>query len=283
MTATHILWQPARDILTLGPFTLHWYSFCWLVGLMLAYVIVMQLYRRQHIPLEKFEPLLFYCFAGILIGARLGHCLLYEPGYFLTHPVEMLLPVKPDADGGWRCTGYTGLASHGGTLGLMLALWLYVRHTKVNILRVLDNIAIATPITAACIRLGNLMNSEIVGKYTGSDYGFVFAANGDILPRHPAQLYEAVAYVVFFVVGLWLYRRRPQLVGTGRFFGLCLTLIFSFRFFVEFLKEVQEPWEVGMVGAIGLNQGQLLSLPFVAIGLYCLLGGRLCRRFGERH
>lgn len=282
MTSLFITWEPSRDIFSLGSFTLHWYGFCWLVGLVLAYIIVLQLYRRQQIPAEKFEPLFFYCFAGILIGARLGHCLLYEPGYFLTHPVEMLLPVKPDIDGGWRCTGYTGLASHGGTLGLMLALWLYVRRTGVNILRVLDNIAIATPVTAAFIRLGNLMNSEIVGRYTGTDYGFVFAANGDTLPRHPAQLYEAAAYLVFFFVGLWLYRRRPQLVGTGRFFGLCLTLIFSFRFVVEFIKEVQEPWELRMVAAVGMDQGQLLSLPFIAIGLYCLLGGRLCRRLGEK-
>ena len=105
--------------------------------------------------------------------------------------------------------------------------------------------------------------------------------NGDLLPRHPAQLYEAIAYLVFFFVGLWLYRRYRQKVGTGFFFGYCLTSIFTFRFFVEFLKEIQEPWEQQLVAAIGINQGQLLSLPFVAIGLYCLLGGKWCRRLGE--
>ena len=125
------------------------------------------------------------------------------------------------------------------------------------------------------------MNSEIVGKFTGSDYGFVFVHNGDTLPRHPGQLYEAVAYFLFFVVGLWLYKKYEQRVGQGFFFGYCLASIFTFRVIVEFFKEVQEPWEVAMQQAIGLNQGQLLSLPFVALGLYCLLGGKWCKKLGE--
>lgn len=281
MEILSILWQPSKEVFTIGSFSLHWYSFLWCVGLIAAYIIVYKLYKAQGIPQRQFDPLFFYCFIGILIGARLGHCLLYEPGYFLSHPVEMLLPVR-ETGTGWKCTGYAGLASHGGTLGLMIALWLYVRRTKINIFRVLDNIAIATPITACCIRLGNLMNSEIVGKYTGTDYGFIFACNGDLLPRHPGQLYEAIAYFVFFLVGLWLYRRNRDRVGTGFFFGWCLTAIFAFRFFVEFFKDVQEAWEIQMVNAIGLNQGQLLSIPFVAIGLYCLLGGKLCKKWGEK-
>lgn len=278
-----IVWAPSKDVFTLGSFTLHWYGLCWAVGLVLAYFIVYRLYRQQRLPQQAFDPLFVYCLLGILIGARLGHCLLYEPGYFLSHPIEMFLPIRRGFDGTWRCTGYAGLASHGGTLGLIIALWLYVRRTKINIFRVLDNIAIATPITACCIRLGNLMNSEIVGKFTGTDFGFIFAANGDTAPRYPGQLFEAVAYLVFFFIGLWLYRRCRQRVGTGFFFGWCLTAIFTFRFFVEFLKDVQEDWEHQMVAAIGLNQGQLLSLPFIAVGLYCLLGGRLCRKYGERH
>ena len=273
-----IIWDPSIYAFA----GLRWYSLLWAIGLVLAYFVVYKLYKQQGIPQEKFDPLFLYCFVGILLGARLGHCLLYEPGYFLSHPIEMLLPIREQADGGWKCTGYSGLASHGGTAGLMLALWLYVKKTKVNIMRVLDDIAIATPITACCIRLGNLMNSEIVGKYTNSDWGFIFLHNGDTLPRHPGQLYEAIAYFVFFFVGLWLYKKYKSRVGTGFFFGWCLTSIFTFRFFVEFFKDVQEPWEVSMVQAIGLNQGQLLSVPFVALGLYCLLGGRLCRKLGEK-
>lgn len=276
-----IHWNPDIIAFSIGSLEVRWYSLLWAVGLAAAYAIVFRLYRRQGIPQEKFDPLFFYCFIGILAGARLGHCLFYEPGYFLTHPVEMFLPVRHTIEG-WKWTGYSGLASHGGTLGLILALWLYVRRTKVNLMRVLDNIAIATPLTACCIRLGNLMNSEIVGKPTGTDYGFVFEHLEESFPRHPGQLYEAAAYFVFFLVGLWLYRRYRERVGTGFFFGWCLTSIFAFRFGVEFFKDVQESWEVSMVSAIGLNQGQLLSIPFVALGIYCLLGGKWCRRLGEQ-
>lgn len=285
MNLLYIVWDVNEVAFSIGSFDIRWYAMCWCVGLVLAYVIVYKLYRQQQIPMEKFDPLFFYCFIGILVGSRLGHCLFYEPGYFLSHPVEMFLPIRQTADG-WRFTGYSGLASHGGTLGLILALWLYVRRTKLNILRVVDSIAIATPVTACFIRLGNLMNSEIVGKPTGSDYGFIFPNGSELfsrtLPCYPAQLYEAMAYLLFFFIGWALYRRYRERVGTGFFFGWCLTSIFVFRFFVEFLKAVQEPWELKMVDAIGLNQGQLLSIPFIVVGLYCMLGGKWCRRLGEK-
>lgn len=276
-----IYWNPDTIALTLGPVEIRWYSLLWCIGLALAYIVVYKLYKQQNIPEEKFDPLFMYCFIGILLGARLGHCLLYEPGYFLSHPVEMFLPIRQTADG-WHFTGYAGLASHGGTFGLMVALWLYVRKTKVNLMRVLDNIAIATPSTACCIRLGNLMNSEIVGKATNSDWGFVFVHNGENFARHPGQLYEAIAYFVFFFIGLAFYKKWKEKVGTGFFFGWCLTSIFSFRLFVEMFKEVQEPWEISMMETIGLNQGQLLSIPFILLGLYCWLGGKYCRRLGEK-
>ena len=265
-----VTWNPSVIAFSLGSLEVRWYSLCWCIGLALAYVVVYKLYKKQSIPQEKFDPLFLYCFVGILVGARLGHGLLYQPAYFLQHPLEMILPMRRLADGSWKFTGYAGLASHGGTLGLMLALWLYVKKTGVKLLTVLDNIAIATPICACFIRLGNLMNSEIVGKYTGADYGFVFAQLNETMPRHPAQLYEAVAYLAFFIIGLALYVRFKQRVGTGFFFGYCLTTIFAFRFVVEFFKEVQEPWEQQMQQMIGIDQGQLLSIPFVALGIYCM-------------
>lgn len=257
-----VYWNPSEVAFSLGSLDVRWYSVCWCIGLALAYIIVFRLYKRQQLSQEKFDPLFLYCFVGILVGARLGHCLLYEPGFYLSHPLEIVLPFHQGADGSWRFTGYAGLASHGGTVGLMVALWLYVRKYQVNLMRVLDNVAIATPMTACFIRLGNLMNSEIVGKLTGGDYGFVFLKNGDTLPRHPGQLYEAIAYFLFFFFGLWLYKRRPEKVGSGYFFGFCLTSIFTFRLFVEYFKEVQEAWEVTMQSYIGLNQGQLFEHSF---------------------
>jgi prolipoprotein diacylglyceryltransferase len=159
----------------------------------------------------------------------------------------------------------------------MIAIWLYVRKTKLNIMRVLDNIAIGTPIVACFIRLGNLMNSEIVGKVTDVPWAFVFANVGPE-PRHPGQLYEAIAYLIIGVAMLLIYKRHSDKVGTGYFFGFCLTTIFTFRFLVEFIKDVQEPWEASMP----LDMGQLLSIPFIAIGIYCMVGGKWCKRWGEK-
>lgn len=274
----YILWNPNLVAFHLGPMSIRWYSLCWLLGLASAYFIVKRLYKEQKIKPELFDPLFIYCFVGILIGARLGHCLFYEPDYFLSsgkHIVEMILPIHFMADGSWKFTGYEGLASHGGTIGLIIALWLYVRRTKVNIWRVLDNVAIATPVTACFIRLGNLMNSEIIGKATDVPWAFIFE-RVDMTPRHPGQLYEAIAYAIFFVIGWYFYRKKPQRVGTGFFFGLCITLIFTARFFIEFTKDIQKDFEASML----LNMGQLLSIPFVIIGILCMKGGKWMQKLG---
>ena len=279
---SYISWNPS---LTFGPF--RWYSLCWLIGLALAYFIVRKLFKEQKIDERTvmkngkkevenvFDPLFIYCFVGILVGARLGHCLFYQPDYFLSsgqHIVEMLLPIHFLPYGGWKFTGYEGLASHGGTLGLMIALVLYVRWSKLNVWTVLDNIAIATGTTACFIRLGNLMNSEIIGKPTDLPWAFIFE-RVDMVPRHPGQLYEAIAYAVLFIIMWWLYRKSRQSgasvpsVGTGFFFGFCLTYIFTFRFLIEFTKDIQEDFEASML----LNMGQLLSIPFVLLGIWCMV------------
>lgn len=267
-----IIWNPDLVAFHLGSFQLRWYSLCWLFGLLAAYLLVRWLYNDQKIKEQLFEPLFVYCFVGILVGARLGHCLFYEPGYFLssfTHVIEMLLPIRQMGDGSWHFTGYEGLASHGGTLGLMLALWIYVRRTKLPLMTVLDNIAIATPITAFFIRMGNLMNSEIIGRPTDVPWAFVFE-RVDMLPRHPGQLYEALAYLLLFFISTHIYYHRMRPVGRGFYFGLCLTFIFTARFFIEFTKDIQEAFEASMP----LNMGQLLSLPFIALGLWCMIRSR---------
>ena len=276
----YILWNPDLEIFHIGPFAVRWYSTCWLIGLALAYFIVKWLYKDQKVKDEYFDPLFIYCFLGILIGARLGHCLFYQPDYFLSswdHVVEMIIPVHHLADGSWKFTGYEGLASHGGTLGLMIALYLYYRKTHMNLWHVLDDIAIATPSTACFIRLGNLMNSEIIGKPTDMPWAFIFE-RVDMVPRHPGQLYEAIAYFIFFFIGLYFYKKRPQKVGTGFFFGLCLTLIFTFRFFIEYTKDIQVDFESGMI----FNMGQLLSIPFIIIGIACMIGGKWMKKVGAK-
>lgn len=268
-TMGSILWNPSLEVFHLGPLAFRWYSLCWLVGLFLAYLVVKRLFKEQKIKDELFDPLFIYCFLGILIGARLGHCLFYQPDYFLTSWkgfLEMFLPIHIDQQGSWHMIGYQGLASHGGTLGLMIALWVYVKKTGLGLWRVLDNIAIATGTTACFIRLGNLMNSEIIGRPTDMPWGFIFERI-DMFPRHPSQLYEALAYALLFALMWFIYRKRPQMVGTGYYFGLCLTYIFTFRFFIEYTKEVQESFEEAML----FDMGQILSIPFVILGLWCMI------------
>ena len=264
----HITWNPDVSPFSIGDFEIRYYSICWVVAIGVGYLIMQHLYKKQGKNEALFEPLFMYCFLGILLGARLGHCLFYEPQYYLSSVsnfFEMLLPIKI-TNSGWHFTGYQGLASHGGTIGLFLGLLAYSRKYKVHFTWLLDNIAITTPISAAFIRLGNFMNSEILGCATDSPLGIIFLQH-DNVPRHPAQLYEAIAYLVFFVVGWIIYRRYPKKVGTGFFFGYCLATIFTFRFFVEFLKEVQVEFEESMI----LDMGQLLSIPFIVIGIYSMV------------
>lgn len=268
MDPLYILWNPDVVAIHLGSFAIRWYSLCWCMGLMLVYLLEHKLYREQKIDEEKFEPLFLYCFLGILIGARLGHCLFYEPEFYLSHPLEMILPMRRDTMGDWHFTGYEGLASHGGTLGLMFSLWLFMRKTGLKFLMVLDNIAIVTPICACAIRLGNLMNSEIIGRETDVPWAFIFQ-RVDMLPRHPGQLYEAICYAIFFFIGWGFYRFMPKKVGSGFFFGLCIFLIFLSRIFIEYTKENQVAFEEGMM----FNMGQLLSVPFVLLGAFCIWRG----------
>ena len=264
-----INWNPDPELFNLfGSFPIRYYGLLWVIGIILACIIVQRQYRNRKISEDKFTPLFFYCVIGITLGARLGHCIFYDWSYYQNHLIEMILPIKQFPNEGWKWIGYRGLASHGGTLGLIIALWLYCRKTKMHYMDVLDMIAVATPICACFIRLANLINSEIIGKPTDMPWAFVFEQI-DMLPRHPAQLYEAIAYFIFFLGMIYLYKKSDhgQKLHRGFFFGLCLTEIFVFRFFVEFLKENQVDFENTMT----LNMGQWLSIPFVIIGIYFML------------
>lgn len=268
MNILYIVWNPDVVAFSLGFLEIRWYSIFWCIGLLAVYMLMHRLFRQQGLTEEQFEPMFIYCFIGILAGARLGHCLFYEPGFFLSHPIEMFLPIRRLQDGEWHFTGYEGLASHGGTIGLTIALWLYHRKVGIKLLHILDNVAIVTPICACAIRIGNLMNSEIIGRPTDIPWAFVFT-HVDSQPRHPGQLYEAICYAVFFIIGWILYRRSNIKVGSGFYFGLCIFLIFTSRIFIEFTKENQADFESSMI----FNMGQLLSIPFVLAGVYFIWRG----------
>lgn len=249
-----IHWNANPDILTLGPLQIRWYSMMFIIGFGIGFKMFEWMCRREGKPLEKLDTLLFYVMGGTLLGARLGHTLFYEPAYYLSHPLEILMV--------WR----GGLASHGGTAGVMLALWIFSRrHREFGFMWLLDRLAVPTAIISALIRIGNLFNSEILGKPTDLPWAFIFE-RVDQIPRHPAQLYESITYFILFGINIWLYKknfyRKP-----GFIFGFTMIWIFLSRIIWEFFKENQEPFEAGML----LNMGQILSIPFVILGFYLVI------------
>jgi prolipoprotein diacylglyceryl transferase len=249
----HFLWNIDPVLLQLGPLQLRWYGLLFAGGILAAYAAGARSFERAGGAREEANRLLGYVVVGTVVGARLGHCLLYEPAHYLAHPLEILEV--------WR----GGLASHGGAVGIVAAVWLYARRTGRDLLWLLDRVAVAAPVAAASIRVGNFFNSEIVGRPSAVPWAVVFE-RVDASPRHPAMLYEAAAYLAIFVVMLTLDRRVKVRERRGTLAGVLLVLVFSGRFAIEFLKEPQEAFEA----ALPLDLGQLLSLPAVLIGLLLL-------------
>lgn len=268
MAQTYIHWNVDPEILNLFGFSLRYYGVLFVGGLILCLYILEWMFKQENISAAKLEKLSIYGMIGIFAGARLGHCLFYEPSYFLSHPLEIVLPIQPLPGGGYKFSGYRGLASHGGTLGLILALLFYSRATKESLLKTIDLIAVVAPLGSCFIRLANLMNSEIIGVPTKLPWAFIFLRE-DSLPRHPAQLYEAISYLAIFGLMFWLYKTKRHKLQNGFFFGLVIALIFTARFFIEFIKERQVAFEEQMQ----LDMGQLLSIPFILIGLGFLIYG----------
>lgn len=270
MIITYINWNIDPEIIKLfGSFSLRYYSLLFVSGLILGYYIVKQIYLRERESIENLEKLAGFVFAGTIIGARLGHCLFYESDYYLSNPLEIILPFKWEIGKSFEFTGYQGLASHGGAIGVLTAILIYCRKYKVNFLWVLDKLAVATPVVGAFIRFGNFMNSEIIGKPTNSNFGVVFE-RVDLIPRHPTQLYEAFTYLFIFLVLLWIYSNQKGIRKDGFIFGLFLVLLFIARILIEFFKINQADFESGMF----MNMGQLLSIPFVLTGLIIMIWKR---------
>ncbi|MBE7170433.1 MAG: prolipoprotein diacylglyceryl transferase [Williamsia sp.] len=262
MPLIYIQWSASPFIIRIGGFELRYYSLLFAVAFWLGYVLVKKMFQKEHKPEELLTPLIIYIIAGTVIGARLGQTLFYEFGYFKNHPLEIVLPFRISS-GGFEWTGYQGLASHGGAIGILPSLAFYCRKYKQDFLQTIDKLVIAVALAGFFIRLGNFFNSEIIGMPTTLPWGVVFS-RVDNIPRHPAQLYEALAYLSIFV-WLWsLYKQHSIQLRKGFLFGLFLVLVFTARFLIEFIKEDQEAFEKGWL----LNMGQLLSIPFIVAGIY---------------
>lgn len=262
MDLLFIRWNVNPEIFRIGGFGLRYYSLLFALAFYLGYRLVKNMYQTEGLRPDDVNPLLFYLIGGTIIGARLGQVFFYEFDYFSHHPAEIILPFRIGSKG-FEWTGFQGLASHGGALGILVALVLYCRKYHHSFLRTLDKVVVAVALAGFFIRTGNLFNSEIIGKPSSVPWAFVFV-RVDLLPRHPSQLYEAVAYLVVFSL-LWiLYKQKGIALKKGFLFGLFLVLVFSARFFIEFTKEAQEAFEKSLL----LNMGQILSLPFILTGAY---------------
>ncbi len=262
MEFNYIHWNIDPEIFNVFGISIRYYGLLFVSGLILCVYLLGWIYKRENIPPENLDKLTIYAMIGIMVGARLGHCLFYEFSYYISHPVEMILPIRFLQSGGIKFTGYQGLASHGGVLGLLIALILYSRKTKHSLIDTIDLIAVVAPLTGVFIRLANLMNSEIIGIQTSKSWGFIFE-RVDNVPRHPAQLYEAIMYFTIFTIMVLLYKYKRGKFKNGFFFGLVAILVFVSRFFIEFIKEKQVGFEEDMF----LNMGQILSIPYIIVGL----------------
>lgn len=240
----------------------HWYSWCFIAGFILGWYLFKWFFKREGVSETLMDPLLFTLIIATIVGARLGHCLFYQPDYYFGSWQgfwEIFMPWKG------------GLASHGGAIAILIAMWWfarkYGRKNGFDMLWLIDRLVITICFAGAFIRIGNLFNSEIYGGVTDLPWGFVFERNGETEPKHPTQIYEALSYVILGLILLWVYVRKLDKIKRGTIFGLFLIGLFGARFLIEFVKNDQVAFEAGMP----LNMGQLLSLPFILAGVGLLV------------
>ncbi|PIQ08957.1 MAG: prolipoprotein diacylglyceryl transferase [Ignavibacteriales bacterium CG18_big_fil_WC_8_21_14_2_50_31_20] len=253
MLAT-ITWSISPEIYSIGPIHIRYYGLLFALSFVVGFKIMEHIFNKENRSMDDLNDLVWYMILGTVIGARLGHCLFYNPEYYLANPIEILKI--------W--TG--GLASHGAAVGILTSIYFYSKKKKKqSFLWVMDRVVITVALAAVFIRMGNLFNSEIIGHPTDLAWGFIFTSV-DNIPRHPAQLYEALFYLLSFVIIYFQYKKYDGKFNDGYLFGIFLILIFGFRIFVEYFKENQTYFEEGML----LNMGQLLSIPLVIAGIYFL-------------
>lgn len=250
-----IPWDVNPEIFRIGSFAIRWYGLLFASSFVVGYIIMNRIFRNENLGEPVLDRLTIYMAIGVIAGARLGHCLFYEPAYYLKNPLEILMI--------W----HGGLASHGAAIGILIALWLFARKEKKDYDWILDRIAIVVALSGFFIRMGNLMNSEIYGTETTVPWGFVFLRNGENAPKHPTQIYEGLSYLIIFIILYRIYWSKKGQHIQGTLISLACILIFAARFIIEFLKEDQVAFEASMK----LNMGQLLSIPFILIGITGLI------------
>jgi prolipoprotein diacylglyceryl transferase len=267
MIIVKFLWNPDPVLFSIGPLSIHYYSLMFAIAFILGWYLMKYFYNAEKIPIKYLDPLLFYMILGTIVGARLGEVFFYNWDYFQNNLFEIFLPFKISSDG-WEFIGFRGLASHGAALGITTSLFLYNKKYKyASLLWILDRIAITVALGGVFIRIGNFFNSEIIGKYTGGDFGVVFQKIGDSVPRHPVQLYESLGYLVVFIILFNAYKSIYKNY-TGFLTGLFFALLFLVRFLAEFVKENQG----GFGENIGIfSTGQWLSLPLILVGILLIL------------
>ncbi|WP_299111595.1 prolipoprotein diacylglyceryl transferase [uncultured Winogradskyella sp.] len=262
MFLLQIDWDPIKYI-DLGFFKLHFYSLMWITAFIIGFTIMKRIYKNEGESEESLDSLFIYSVLGIMLGARLGHVIFYQPELITEDFFSIFLPFK--FKGGFEFTGFQGLASHGAAIAMIISMYLYNKKVlHKSVLWILDRVVIPVASGAVFVRIGNFINSEIIGKYTGSDFGVVFKQLGETEPRHPAQLYEAFCYIFVFLILFYFYWKTKKSEQQGFLFGLFLVLLWTVRFFVEFVKEAQNIERADWA----LNTGQWLSIPFIIIGLY---------------
>ena len=262
MFLLQIDWDPIKYI-DLGFFKLHFYSLMWITAFIIGFTIMKRIYKNEGQSEESLDSLFIYSVLGIMLGARLGHVIFYQPELITEDFFSIFLPFK--FKGGFEFTGFQGLASHGAAIAMIISMYLYNKKVlHKSVLWILDRVVIPVASGAVFVRIGNFINSEIIGKETGSDFGVVFKQLGETEPRHPAQLYEAFCYIFVFLILFYFYWKTKKSEQQGFLFGLFLVLLWTVRFFVEFVKEAQNIERADWA----LNTGQWLSIPFIIIGLY---------------
>ena len=265
MLAIDMIWDPSKG-LDLGFFTLHYYSVMWIVAFLLGLQIMKRIYKHEGQSNESLDSLFIYAVVGIMLGARLGHVIFYQSELITEDFFSIFLPFK--FKGGFEFTGFMGLASHGAAIAMIISMYLYNKKVlKKTVLWILDRVVVPVASGAVFVRLGNFINSEIIGKPTGSDFGVTFKQLCEDFARHPAQLYEAVSYLVIFVILWYLYWKTNKKEKLGYLFGVYFALTFTARFVIEYFKKAQ----VDERAEWALNTGQYLSIPLVLIGAYFIL------------